>query len=209
MDTVKGRATQVWIIGIDEVGRGPLAGPVTIAAVAAMVNYESGIMNYGLKNIRDSKRLSSKQREGWDKIIRKNFPCTISSVSHSVIDKNGIRWACSVAVMRSLRKLLKAFPIIHNSRFIILLDGGLAAPPAYKNQQTIIKGDERVPLIAAASIVAKVHRDRYMTRLHHTYPRYGFERNKGYGTAEHRESIARFGLTPHHRRTFNGCVQNG
>src|SRR3989344_3404415 len=94
-----------WIIGIDEVGRGPLAGPVTLAATAARVNYESGIMNYGLKGIKDSKRLSPSKREGWNSVIKKNLSFAVISVSHSVIDKKGIRHACSLAVKNVLKKL--------------------------------------------------------------------------------------------------------
>ena len=192
-----------WIIGIDEVGRGPLAGPVTIAAVAAIVrNYESGIMNYGLEGVRDSKKLSPKQREQWNRVIKQNFLFAIASVSHSVIDKNGIRHACSLAVKNVLKKLLYRNPIIHNSKFMILLDGNLAAPSEYKNQQTIIKGDEKVPLIAAASIVAKVHRDRYMIRLAKKFPLYGFDKHKGYGTVMHREAIGKHGVLEAHRKTF-------
>jgi len=192
-----------WLIGIDEVGRGPLAGPITVAAVAAIVkNYELGIVNYGLKDIKDSKKLSPSKREQWNNIIKQNLPFAIASVSHSVIDRKGIRHACSLAVKNVLKKLLYRNPIIHNSKFIILLDGNLAAPLEYKNQQTIIKGDEKVPVIAAASIIAKVHRDRYMTRLYKKYPLYGFEKHKGYGTKMHTEAILKNGLSEIHRKSF-------
>ena len=198
-----------WVIGIDEVGRGPLAGPVTIAATVAIVkNYELGIMNYGLKDIKDSKKLSPSKREQWNNIIKQNLLYAVTSVSHSVIDKKGIRHACSLAVKNVLKKLLYRNPIIHNSKFIILLDGSLAAPPEYKHQQTIIKGDEKVPLIAAASIVAKVHRDRYMTRLAKKYPQYGFEKHKGYGTIMHREATRKHGMSEAHRKTFCENIVN-
>ena len=191
-----------WIIGIDEVGRGPLAGPVMVAAVAASVNYESGIMNHGLKGIRDSKKLSPSKRELWNKIIKQKFLYAVVSVSNSHIDKKGITYTCSFAVNQVLKKLLSRNPIIHNSKFMIQLDGGLHAPPEYKHQQTLIRGDERVPIIAAASIVAKVHRDRYMVRLHKKYPLYGFDRHKGDGTAAHREVIIKNGLSDVHRKSF-------
>ena len=190
-----------WIIGIDEVGRGPLAGPVTLAAVAARVNYESGIMNYGLKGIRDSKKLSPKKRKEWEKVVKQNFLFAIVSVSHSVIDKNGISYAIHKAVARCLKKLDAKYEI-RDTRYEILLDGSLHAPSEYKNQQTIIKGDEKVPVIAAASIIAKVHRDRYMTRLHKKYPLYGFDKHKGYGTVMHREAIQKYGFSEVHRVSF-------
>lgn len=196
-----------WIIGIDEVGRGPLAGPITVAAVAVMVNSKS--QNQNLDGIRDSKKLSPKQRERWNTVIRQNFPFAIASVSHSIIDKKGIRHSCSTAITEVLKKFFLKNPLIHNlpagrqgSKFIILLDGGLCAPSKYKNQQTITKGDEKVLIIAAASIVAKVHRDRYMVRLHKKYPQYGFDKHKGYGTALHREAIQIYGLSECHRASF-------
>lgn len=85
---------------------------------------------------------------------------------------------------------------------MIMLDGGLYAPPEYKNQQTIIRGDENHPLIAAASIVAKVHRDRYMARLHKKLPQYGFDKHKGYGTQGHIAMLKKYGLSAAHRASF-------
>ena len=190
-----------WVIGIDEVGRGPLAGPVTLAAVAARVrNHESRIMNYGLEGIRDSKKLSPKQRSEWNTIIKQSYIYSVCSIPARFIDKKGIVAATRMAVSRCLKKL--DCSMLHASCSMIFLDGGLYAPPEYKNQQTIITGDEKVPLIAAASIIAKVHRDRYMTRLHKKYPLYGFDKHKGYGTVMHREAILRHGLSEVHRASF-------
>lgn len=190
-----------WIIGVDEVGRGPLAGPITVAAVAAPMNLESRIWN--LANIRDSKKLTALQREVWNRTIRGHFSYAVSSVHPLTIDKRGISYAAKLAVKRCLKKLSAKFHI-PNSRFLVLLDGGLYAPSEYKNQQTIIKGDEKVPIIAAASIVAKVHRDRYMIRLHKKYPSYGFDKHKGYGTVMHQEAIIKNGLSEVHRKSFCG-----
>lgn len=191
-----------WLIGIDEVGRGPLAGPVTVAAVAAPLYLVSSISYLDcLHQIRDSKKLTPSQREKWALVVRSNFAVALSSVSPALIDKKSIIWAARMAVKRCLHKLNTKYKI-RDTRYEIFLDGGLHAPPEYKNQQTIIKGDERVPIIAAASIIAKVHRDRYMTRLHKKYPLYGFDAHKGYGTVAHREAIQKYGISEMHRRTF-------
>ena len=188
-----------FIIGIDEVGRGPLAGPITVAAVVMPKNLEFRISN--LEGIRDSKKLSARQRQQWDIIIRKNFVFAISSVYPNTIDSRGISHAARTAVARCLTKLNSKFDIL-NSNFSILLDGGLYAPAKYVHQQTIIKGDELNPLISAASIIAKVHRDRYMTRLHIKEPLYGFFENKGYGTLAHRTAITTYGPSRFHRISF-------
>ena len=192
-----------WVIGIDEVGRGPLAGPVTVAAVAMpFMKHETWNMKQTFfAGIRDSKRLTASQRQSWNKKIHRKFLCTVSSVSCGVIDKNGIMYAVRLAVASCLKKLSKKCFMFRDSCYVIL-DGSLAAPPEYKNQQTIIKGDEKVPIIAAASIIAKVHRDRYMTRLAKKFPQYGFEKHKGYGTVLHREAIQKHGISEIHRKTF-------
>lgn len=204
-----------WIIGIDEVGRGPLAGPITVAAVAATVaineiesrknltRFDLGI----LKNIKNSKKLSPLKREEWNEKIRKKFIYAIASVGPSVIDRIGISRAAKRAVARCLRKLQIQS---NNKRTLknacafwkIVLDGGLYAPKAYPYQETIIKGDERHPLIAAASIVAKVHRDAYMRRLHKNFSIYRFDTHKGYGTAFHRAVLKTHGLSSVHRSSF-------
>jgi len=192
-----------WIIGIDEVGRGPLAGPVTVAAIATpFLKFETWNMKLDFfDGIRDSKKLTPLQRQAWNKKIRDTYLFAITSVGSRVIDKKGISFATKIAVSRCLSILLKRFKL-QVPGFRIFLDGGLHAPPEYKHQQTIIRGDERVPIIAAASIVAKVHRDRYMVRLHKKYPLYGFDRHKGYGTAAHREVIIKNGLSDVHRKSF-------
>lgn len=197
----------LWIIGVDEVGRGPLAGPVTVAAVAAKVdpNFQFSISHSSefpqLQRVRDSKKLTPAQRKKWNRAIRQNFIYSIQSVPVGFIDRNGITAAVRFAVSRCLFKIASRLKI-KNCKLNIVLDGGLTAPAAYANQRTIIKGDERVPIIAAASIVAKVHRDAYMTRLAKKTPHYGFEKHKGYGTAVHMRAIEKHGLSEYHRKSF-------
>jgi ribonuclease HII len=194
----------IWYIGIDEVGRGPLAGPITLAAVAVkMPGSRVSIFDQlpSLEGIRDSKKLSPARRQVWDRLIRRTFAYAITSVHPKTIDARGISLAAHLAVERCLKKLAAIYQLEPDT-CVILLDGGLRAPKAYEGQKTIIKGDERVSLIAAASIVAKVYRDAYMRRLHRRLPAYGFDRHKGYGTAVHQQAIRLCGLSPYHRATF-------
>ncbi|MEK7090053.1 MAG: ribonuclease HII [Patescibacteria group bacterium] len=185
-----------FIIGIDEAGRGPLAGPVTVAAVAAKSFLK-------LKNIKDSKKLSQKRREVWFKRLSldRQFLISRSSVSHKIIDRIGISKAVSRAVKNCLRDLGKKYSIF-DTKYLIQLDGSLSAPDFYQNQQTIIKGDEKIPIIAAASIIAKVVRDRKMAQLAQKYPDYGFEIHKGYGTKAHSSAIKQYGVSEIHRLSY-------
>ncbi|MCR4284314.1 MAG: ribonuclease HII [Parcubacteria group bacterium] len=183
-----------YIVGVDEAGRGPLAGPVFVGAV--LVDTKDKRKLKILKGARDSKKISSKKREEWDKIIRDNFECHTASVSNHIIDKIGIQKAVLLGVKRVLGKM-KTKPDL------VLLDGLLKAPWQYK-QKTIIKGDEKISVISAASIVAKVGRDKKMMFIHSRFPEYGFDRHKGYGTRLHYEKIRENGLSSCHRRTF--CV---
>ena len=186
--------TKNWIIGIDEAGRGPLAGPMVIAAVAVFGSRTSNWKSDFLKGIRDSKKLTRLGRERWYRILKKKATCQYVSVSAKRIDRDGI----SRAARDAIAKLLKKFSVKPN---LVLLDGSIYAPPEYK-QKTIIKGDEKIPLIAAASIIAKVTRDRTMRRLHNTYPHYNFAQHKGYGTRAHFAAIRKHGLSEIHRKTF-------
>ena len=184
-----------FIVGIDEAGRGPLAGPVCVGAVAATANSKSKITDYKiLKNIKDSKKLSAKKREEWGKIIKKNFECYFTMVGNKIIDKIGI----SKAVLLGVKRVLKKFSKRPN---LVLMDGSLKAPKNY-TQKTIIKGDEKVPLISAASIIAKVARDKRMVQLHKKFPKYRFDIHKGYGTKMHYKKIKKSGLSDIHRRSF-------
>lgn len=185
--------TKRFIIGIDEAGRGPLAGPLAVGLVAGS---EKEIHRFG--RVRDSKKLTPKNREAMFKKIKTNKNLIFKTVfiGPKIIDRIGI----NKATERGIAKILKKIPKAKTSR--IFFDGGLKAPPKYLYQKTIIKGDEKIPVIALASIVAKVRRDRYMVRLAEKYPQYGFEKHKGYGTKEHYRKIKKFGLSAEHRRFF-------
>lgn len=213
---------KLFIVGIDEAGRGPLAGPIAVGAVAAVVKLKAKKTNFGnrrcgrapersegrdkrfskfgfLSGIKDSKKLSAKQREKWFEIIAKNFEAHVAMVGSKTIDKIGISKATKLAVARVLRKFSSRRTDLRN--VLVLMDGSLFAPRRY-NQKTIIKGDEKVPLIAAASIIAKVCRDRKMRKLHKNCPNYCFDIHKGYGTKLHYAMIKRSGFSLYHRRSF-------
>lgn len=184
----KGRK-KYFIVGIDEAGRGPLAGPLAVAGVAAKKK-----RNYFLRNIKDSKKLSAKQREEWREILHKKFEYHSVLVGSKIIDKIGISKATKMAVARVLKKFSRRPDLV-------LLDGSLFAPKHYI-QKTIIKGDEKVPLISAASIIAKTRRDSHMLRLQKKFPQYCFDKHKGYATKLHYKMIKKYGFCPFHRYSF-------
>ena len=189
-----------FIIGIDEVGRGSLAGPVVVAALAIPQNIELRIKNLGLK-LRDSKQLSPIQREKWFDYL-KNHPkisYATASMAQKIIDRINIPQAANLAATKALKKLNSKFYILNPK---IFLDGGLYLNSNGLNSKTVIKGDEKITAVKLASIVAKVTRDRYMVRLHKKYPQYGFDAHKGYGTKRHKLAINKFGTSPIHRLTF-------
>lgn len=185
-----------FIIGIDEVGRGPLAGPVAVGAFCATPNM---LKKFCL--IKESKQLSTLRREEWYRRIialcGKELYFAVSFVSAEVIDKKGIVSAIRLALSRSLAKLE-----VSSSACRVLLDGGLKAPKKYIHQKTIIHGDAKETAIAMASVVAKVLRDRRMVRLHKKYPEYGFAAHKGYGTRAHYRALKKYGLSREHRKSF-------
>jgi ribonuclease HII len=184
-----------WTIGIDEAGRGPLAGPVAVGVCAVPDGFDLNL----LAGIRDSKKLSEKQREVWygtlSTLPEARFAVSMVSAGH--IDRHGIQHAIRSALSHALEKLE-----LDPQACTILLDGGLRAPEQYTNQTTIIRGDTSEPTIATAAILAKVTRDRYMVEQAKEYPVYGLELHKGYGTALHMSAIAQHGLCALHRRTF-------
>ncbi len=190
-----------YLVGIDEVGRGPLAGPVAVCAFVMPVNFS--IKEFG--PLKDSKKLTAEKRENiFVKLKELKSRGSTSLINYSVcyesakrIDKLGISQAIKNCLAKSLKNL-KLKP----DECLVLLDGGLKAPLEYKNQKTIIKGDEKERVIAFASIVAKVSRDALMCKLAKKYPKYGFEVHKGYGTAKHCEFIRKYGLCEEHRRCF-------
>ena len=190
-----------YLIGIDEAGRGPLAGPVSLAVVVWEARRDRELKQL-FAGVKDCKQLSEKQREEWGVKLKKAereglIKIAASFASNAVIDERGIAPAIRLALARALRRLA-----LSPAECRVLLDGSLRAPRQYPQQETLIKGDEREPIIALASIVAKVRRDRLMTRLARQYPGYGFELHKGYGTRAHYAAIKKFGRSPIHRRTF-------
>lgn len=185
------------VIGIDEVGRGPLAGPLAVGVFSC----DKKILKKEFLGIKESKQLSKKEREDWytkiqSQLKRGRVKVSVSFVSARTIDERGLSKALILAVGRSLSKLRVD---IENK---IILDGSLYAPKKFINQKTIIKGDEKEPLIALASIVAKVERDRVMEGFAVKFPQYGFEVNKGYGTKHHIQMIKEYGISPIHRKSF-------
>ena len=177
-----------YICGVDEVGRGPFAGPVMTGAVILPKDCEILYLN-------DSKKLSPKRREAlYDEIINKALAWSVARVEPERIDEINILQATLEAMREAVFKL-------EIKPDIILVDA-VHIPDIDIPQESIVKGDAKSLSIAAASVVAKVTRDRVMTEYAKEYPGYGFEKNMGYGTAEHREALGTLGATPIHRRTF-------
>lgn len=176
------------VCGVDEAGRGPLAGPVCAAAVILPENCE-------LPGLDDSKKLSEKKREAlYDEIIARATAYGIAFASVAEIEEKNILTAALLAMNRAIAQLEPA-------PALALIDGNTTRSievPA----RSIVGGDGKVACIAAASILAKVTRDRYMRKLSQLYPQYGFERHKGYGTRAHYAAVDAYGLCPEHRPSF-------
>ena len=191
-----------YIIGVDEAGRGPLAGPVMAAAVAIMINDKcEELLNLG---VNDSKKLSPKKREEIFKILT-SHPLVLWSVgeaSEKEIDEINILQASLLAMRRAVEKLIDKNDRLERENFSVYIDGREVIPNLTANQKSIINGDAKVFSIAAASIIAKVTRDRLMLKYAEKYPQYGFEKHKGYGTKQHYEMIQKHGICRIHRRTF-------
>jgi ribonuclease HII len=187
-----------YLAGVDEAGRGPLAGPVAIGVAVVPQDFDWTL----LTGVGDSKKVPVKQRE---LIARKaralkragmiNF--RVALIPHTTIDRIGISPAVRQGIYRCFDKLS-----LNVKSTSVKLDGLLTAPEEFKDQETIIKGDAKEKVIGLASILAKVARDAHMKRVARKYPAYGFEIHKGYGTAAHRRQIRSYGLSPIHRRTF-------
>ncbi|MCR4327927.1 MAG: ribonuclease HII [Patescibacteria group bacterium] len=192
-----------FIIGIDEVGRGALAGPVEVAAVYTRKGIR--IKEKGLGMLRDSKKLTAKKREQWAEYI-KNNPKIIFATARVYprgVEKMNIARATNEAALRAYEKLV-ANNELRIANFAVFLDGGLylgnGCQP--KNAKTVVRGDEKFIAVKLASIMAKVSRDRYMTRLDMRYPQYGFAVHKGYGTKAHIAALKKYGVSTTHRLTF-------
>jgi len=206
------------VVGIDEAGRGPLAGPV----VAGAVCFDK---NFSIKNLKinDSKKLTEKQREEFYEILttNKNIKWGVGIVSEKVIDKINILEATKLAMLKAVASLRdrhsgrgnlnsglpRRLKAPRNDGWFLLLDGNFSAQGGPASgwkipEKSIIKGDQKVFSISAASIIAKVTRDRLMQKYHKKYPQYGFDKHKGYGTAAHFASLEKFGPCKIHRKTF-------
>lgn len=176
------------LAGVDEAGRGPLAGPVVAAAVILAPNFPKG-------ELRDSKKLTAKRRELlFDLIHEKSLAISIGHADPVEIDRLNILQASLLAMKRAVEGL-KLLPQL------VQVDGKFI-PEIAIPCEAIIKGDDKVPEISAASIIAKVTRDREMAAIHALYPEYGFAQHSGYPTKAHCEALIKYGITPLHRKSF-------
>lgn len=186
------------VIGVDEAGRGPLAGPVAVGAVIVPEGFD---LLSAFPGLNDSKKLSEKKREAlFEELLARQaageLRFCVKSVSAAVIDGRGIANAVLSSVHAGVRSLAP-----EPSGVKVYLDGLLHAPDEYE-QETVVGGDALIPAIMLASVAAKVSRDRLMVKLAADYPGYGFEQHKGYGTKAHQDAIRSLGLSPLHRRSF-------
>jgi ribonuclease HII len=190
--------TRLWqqgllnVAGLDEVGRGCLAGPVVAAAVLIPPNCQP------IPGVQDSKKLSASRRQHLDQQIRQQAAAiAIGAASAREIEQLNILQATYLAMGRALERLIASAPYDH-----VLIDGRDPKRPQFGTYTAVIDGDALSYAIACASIVAKVRRDRFMTQLARRHPGYGWEKNAGYGTAQHLQALEKLGITPAHRRTF-------
>lgn len=180
-----------YIAGLDEVGRGCFAGPVVVGAVIFPKNFR--IMD----GLADSKLLKPRQRENLESAIKNQALCwSIAEIGVRHINKHGIGKATQMAFRKAIKSLEK-------SPDFILIDAFYIKHLNRKRQKAVQDGDKICASISAASIIAKVYRDKLMKKLHKKYPKYGFAKHKGYGTKRHQEAIRKYGLTRIHRRSFN------
>ena len=176
------------IAGVDEVGRGSLIGPVYAAAVILEKKIDR-------KKLKDSKKLSKKNRKILDTYIKKNCIWAIGSASLKEIEKHNILNASLLAMERAIKKLKK-------KPQLVLIDGNKLPKIDNYNLKNIIKGDQKIPEISAASIIAKVSRDQLVSKMSKKFKQYFWNKNSGYGTKNHIKAIKKFGITKYHRRTF-------
>jgi ribonuclease HII len=177
------------LAGVDEVGRGSLIGPVYAAAI---------ILNKSInkKLLKDSKSLSKIRRKELFTYIKKNSVWAIGQASIKEIEKINILHASLLAMKRAIKKLKK-------KPTLVLIDGNKLPNLKNYNLKYVIKGDQKIPSISAASIIAKVSRDRFITALSKKFENYGWNTNSGYGTKKHLSAIKKFGITKYHRKTFS------
>ncbi|MDD5281095.1 MAG: ribonuclease HII [Candidatus Omnitrophica bacterium] len=187
------------VIGVDEAGRGPLAGPVVAAAVLLKGFYFNN-------RIDDSKKLSpARRRDAFFEIKNKSL-YAIAVVNHKQIDRINILQATISAMQKAVSRLSSQLSPAQLKRAFIIIDGNMRLKLGLP-YQSIVKGDARSLSIAASSILAKVHRDALMEKYHRVYPEYGFDKHKGYPTAEHRQILKRIGPSAIHRKSFLKCLE--
>ncbi len=184
------------LIGIDEVGRGCLAGPVVAAAVILPRLRLNSKIARDLKSLDDSKKLSADTRETIAAVLRSHCRFAIGEASVKEIDEVNILQATFLAMRRALNELAPS------GQSLVVVDGNKEIPLCSLRQSVVVKGDSQSAAIAGASVIAKVYRDQLMRDLALTHPEYKWESNKGYGSLEHRNAIAEFGLTRWHRKKF-------
>jgi ribonuclease HII len=199
----KGRSKkpQCYLIGTDEVGRGCLAGPVVAAAVMLPDIEDGSELAESLCELNDSKKLTASQRERLALIIHEVAVCAIEQASVSEIDDINILHASLLAMRRAMHKVKALIPDMLPT--LILVDGNKAMKDVEHLQTPVIQGDSSSASIAAASIIAKVYRDRLMADLSNQHPGYNWHQNKGYASQAHREALKLLGMTHHHRRVFS------
>lgn len=190
-----------WVIGVDEAGRGPLAGPVAVGAVVVdLADLE------WTEDLNDSKQLSESERERLLPVVRANVAAhSLIMVEPDEIDTLNILWASMEGMRRAVEQLREGFPDARGAE--VLVDGNRAIPRFGGRQRPLVRGDARSWAIAAASIIAKVQRDRLMVELDRVHPEYGFARHKGYPTRQHLGALAEHGPCPHHRRSFRPVAE--
>jgi ribonuclease HII len=192
-----------FVLGIDEAGRGPLAGPV-VASVAILKDFKSlNLEDKRWNFIRDSKTLSEKQRESMFDFIHENFYVGVGICDHLTIDRMNILEASFLAMKKAVTDFQNTQKeLLRNKNCIVLVDGNKVIPSFSLEQVAIVSGDKLVKSIAAASIIAKVTRDRIICEADKLYPQYGLAKHKGYGTKMHMEALKKYGACPIHRQSF-------
>ena len=198
------------VMGIDEAGRGPLAGPVFAAAVSAPLDAAAELLTGSWSAINDSKKLSEKKRDALAEVIKATPSCVwaVASASALEIDQNNILRATHIAMRRAALALAEKASDGNDAptAFAILVDG-LAVPTLPFPSRNVVKGDAKSLFIAAASILAKTSRDAYCVEMEAKYPGYGFAVHKGYPTAAHMEALNRLGPCPEHRQSFGPVAE--
>ncbi|PID52401.1 MAG: ribonuclease HII [Candidatus Moraniibacteriota bacterium] len=196
------------IVGVDEVGRGPLAGPVVVSAcvIRDIADFNANPEDEQWKLVRDSKLLSEKQRKTAFAFVKEKFYVGVGQSNPSTIDRINILQATFLAMKKAIADVEhvmdKERAYQDAEKMMIMIDGNQVIPHFTREQVCVAKGDQVAKSIAAASVIAKVLRDNLMEKYDKKYPEYGFAKHKGYGTAQHIQALNQYGATPIHRTSF-------